>query len=318
MKRTIIYIFGPKRLSAKYYENKEIRREEGGWLKIGQTSEDNDAVDKGESAMRRIKTEVRTGIPEVCQLFDVFEFPYREGNNDDVIRTLLAEDIYTLESSKSNNREAGLDKYDIKAGREFIYGATRSQVRNALAKYERNQMLEYYRGPQFDCLMEMIQRNNMIEEEPLEPNVNEDTLEADIPPNEWCDKLWDRVIAKLSESINAPITNPRGRPYIIMKSETKVLSYVLGYSVRYGLASVSVETYQGEIIRDRVNAFIADNQITSTIENLIMKQGAKRKDKWAWTVSDTLDKPKEELVEWFVKTATTFHNTFEQFVKMMV
>lgn len=38
MKRTIIYVFGPKRLSAKYYENKEIRQEEGGWLKIGQTS----------------------------------------------------------------------------------------------------------------------------------------------------------------------------------------------------------------------------------------------------------------------------------------
>ena len=210
MKRTIIYVFGPKRLSAKYYENKEIRREEGGWLKIGQTSEENDAVDKRESAMRRIKVEVRTGIPEVSQLFDVFEYPYREGNNDDVIRTLLAEDIYTLENSKSNNRELGLDKYDIKAGREFVYGATRCQVKNAFAKYERNLMLEYYRGPQFDSLMEMIQRNNMIEEEPLEPNINGETSEVDVPQNEWCDKLWDRVIAKLSESIDAPITNPKG------------------------------------------------------------------------------------------------------------
>ena len=103
-----------------------------------------------------------------------------------------------------------------------------------------------------------------------------------------------------------------------MKSNTKVLSYVLGYSIRYGLASVSVETYQGEIIRDRVNDFIANNQVMSTIDNLIMKQGAKRKDKWAWTVSDTLDKPDEELIEWFVKTTTTFYNTFEQFVKMMI
>ena len=255
---------------------------------------------------------------QVCQLFDTYEFPYRDGNNDDVIRTLLAEDIYTLESSKSNNREAGLDKYDIKAGREFIYGATRNQVKNALAKYERNLMLEYYRGPQFDCLMEMIRRNNMIEEEPLEPNVNEDASEVDTSQNEWCDKLWDRVIAKLGENIDAPITNPKGRPYIIMKSNTKVLSYVLGYSVRYGLTSVSVETYRGEIIRDRVNDFIADNQVMSTIENLTMKQGAKRKDKWAWTVSDSLDKSEEELIDWFVKTAISFYNTFEQFVKMMV
>jgi len=63
MKRTIIYIFGPKRLSAKYYENREIRREEGGWLKIGQTTEKDDAVDKRESAMNRIKAETHTGIP---------------------------------------------------------------------------------------------------------------------------------------------------------------------------------------------------------------------------------------------------------------
>ena len=178
--------------------------------------------------------------------------------------------------------------------------------------------LSMVRGPQFDSLMEMIQRNYMIEEEPLEPNVNGDTSEVDVPQNEWCDKLWDRVIAKLGENIDASILNPKGRPYIIMKSNTKVLSYVLGYSVRYGLASVSVETYQGEIIRDSVNDFIAIHQVMSTIENLIMKQGAKRKDKWAWTVSDTLDKPDEELIEWFVKTSTLFYNTFEQFVKMMV
>lgn len=90
-----------------------------------------------ESALRRIKTEVRPGIPEVCQLFDVYKFPYREGNNDDVVRTLLAEDIYTLENSKFHNRETEQDKYVIKAGREFVYGATRNQVRNALAKYEK-------------------------------------------------------------------------------------------------------------------------------------------------------------------------------------
>ncbi len=318
MKRTIIYVFGPKRLSANYYENKEIRREEGGWLKIGQTTEEDDAVDKRDSALRRIKSEARTGIPEVSQLFDAFEYPYREGNNDDSIRTMLAEDIYTLENSKLHNRETEQDKYVIKAGREFVYGATRSQVRNALAKYERNLMLEYYHGPQFDSLMEMIQRNNMIVEEPLEPNVNEDASEADAPKNEWCDKLWDCVIVKLGDSIDTPITKPKGRPYIIIRSETKVLSYVLGYSVRYGLASVSIETYQGEIIRDRVNDFISNNQVTSKIENLIMKQGAKRKDKWVWTVSDTLDKSDDELTDWFVRTATTFYSTFEQFVKMMV
>lgn len=40
MKRTIIYVFGPKRLSKKYYSNGEMILEEGGWLKIGKTSDE--------------------------------------------------------------------------------------------------------------------------------------------------------------------------------------------------------------------------------------------------------------------------------------
>ena len=65
MKRTIIYVFGPKRLSPQYFSNTELSQQEGGWLKIGQTSEENDNIDKWKSAMARINQEVRTGIPEV-------------------------------------------------------------------------------------------------------------------------------------------------------------------------------------------------------------------------------------------------------------
>lgn len=54
MKRTIIYVFGPKRLSSHYISNIELNREDGGWLKIGQTSEDDDNKDKLDSAMERI------------------------------------------------------------------------------------------------------------------------------------------------------------------------------------------------------------------------------------------------------------------------
>lgn len=54
MKRTIIYVFGPKRLSPQYSSNTELKLQEGGWLKIGQTSEENDNIDKWESAMVRI------------------------------------------------------------------------------------------------------------------------------------------------------------------------------------------------------------------------------------------------------------------------
>ena len=104
MKRTIIYVFGPKRLAAKYFANDEMAQQEGGWLKIGQTSETDDQKDKWDCAMNRIKAETHTGIPEVCQLYDVFEYPYKAGNNDYVLRTILAEDMYHLECSKMHNR----------------------------------------------------------------------------------------------------------------------------------------------------------------------------------------------------------------------
>lgn len=47
MKRTIIYVFGPKRLTPQYSSNTELKLQEGGWLKIGQTSEENDNIDNG-------------------------------------------------------------------------------------------------------------------------------------------------------------------------------------------------------------------------------------------------------------------------------
>ena len=148
MKRTIIYVFGPKRLSPQYSSNTELKLQEGGWLKIGQTSEENDNIDKWESAMVRINQEVRTGIPEVCQLFEVFEYPEQTGKTDDTVRSLLTDDIYNLECSKVHNQN--IDKYEIRAGREFVYGVTRSQVVNAIAKFERNLILDNYGKEGFD------------------------------------------------------------------------------------------------------------------------------------------------------------------------
>jgi len=309
MKRTIIYVFGPKRLSAKYFANSEMNQHEGGWLKIGQSSTDDDSEDKWGCAIKRIKGETHTGIPEVCQLYDVFEYPFKEGNNDDVLRTILAEDIYSLECSKSHNRE--LEKYEIKAGREFVYGVTRSQVMNAVAKYERNLILEYYQKETFDYLMQLIQRNNAIEEVPFEPNDTTNPSEQENSKYNWYNQLWDKVISRIQLDVN--ITNPKGRPYIFFKSPSNSqLSYVLGYSVRYGITSVSIETYQGETMRDCINKFISENDIMAKIPVLKMNQGVKNKEKWAWSVSDTSDKTDNELIDWFVSTLLLFYKSFER------
>lgn len=311
MKRTIIYVFGPKRLSPQYSSNTELKLQEGGWLKIGQTSEENDNIDKWESAMARINKEVRTGIPEVCQLFEVFEYPEQTGNTDDAIRSLLTDDIYNLECSKVHNQN--IDKYVIRAGREFVYGVTRSQVLNAIAKFERNLILDNYGKEGFDNLMQMIKDNNSGDS-PLEINQDMDSS-AEISTNkksEWCDNLWNSVIDKIKSTIGSSISNPKGRPYINFNSpRRKDFFYDCGYSVRYGITTVTISTLNGEDAKTQMDEFIAKNDVLTQLPDLKLKQGTKQKNKWAWLITDTLDKTDDELVNWFADTILKFYSIFE-------
>lgn len=311
MKRTIIYVFGPKRLSPQYSSNTELKLQEGGWLKIGQTSEENDNIDKWESAMVRINQKVRTGIPEVCQLFEVFEYPEQTGNTDDAIRSLLTDDIYNLECSKVHNQN--IDKYEIRAGREFVYGVTRSQVLNAIAKFERNLILDNYGKEGFDNLMQMIKDNNSGDS-PLEINQDIDPS-AEISTNkksEWCDNLWNSVIDKIKSTIGSSISNPKGRPYINFNSpRRKDFFYDCGYSVRYGITTVTISTLNGEDAKTQMDEFIAKNDVLTQLPDLKLKQGTKQKNKWAWLITDTLDKTDDELVNWFADTILKFYSIFE-------
>ena len=311
MKRTIIYVFGPKYLSPQYSSNTELKLQEGGWLKIGQTSEENDNIDKWESAMVRINQEVRTGIPEVCQLFEVFEYPEQTGNTDDAIRSLLTDDIYNLECSKVHNQN--IDKYEIRAGREFVYGVTRSQVLNAIAKFERNLILDNYGKEGFDNLMQMIKDNNSGDS-PLEINQDIDPS-AEISTNkksEWCDNLWNSVIDKIKSTIGSSISNPKGRPYINFNSpRRKDFFYDCGYSVRYGITTVTISTLNGEDAKTQMDEFIAKNDVLTQLPDLKLKQGTKQKNKWAWLITDTLDKTDDELVNWFADTILKFYSIFE-------
>ena len=311
MKRTIIYVFGPKRLSPQYFSNTELSQQEGGWLKIGQTSEENDNIDKWKSAMARINQEVRTGIPEVCQLFEVFEYPDQMGNTDDNIRSLLTDDIYNLECSKVHNQN--IDKYEIRAGREFVYGVTRSQVLNAIAKFERNLILDNYGKEGVDNLMQMIKDNNSGES-PLEINQEIDSS-AEISTNkksEWCDNLWNNIIDKIKGTIGSTISNPKGRPYISFNSPSrKDFFYDCGYSVRYGITTITISTFNGEKAKEETDDFITKNIILTLLPDLKLKQGTKQKDKWAWLITDTLNKPDEELVNWFADNILKFYSIFE-------
>ena len=314
MKRTIIYVFGPKRLSARYFSNTELNQEDGGCLKIGQTSETDDNRDKWECAMGRINQETRTGIPEVCQLFDVFEFPDMSGNVDDRIRDLLTNDVYNLECSKIHNQN--IDKYEIKAGREFVYGVTRNQVLNTIAKFERDLILEHYGKEDFEDFMELIKHNNSGEL-PFEPE--SDSTDIPVTSNEvsdakviWCNNIWERVIARVKDKVQSHINNPMGRPYIGFKSPThEGFVYDCGYSVRYNTVTVSIYTTNGEKAKDYMQNFISNNNVLSQLPNLKQRPGAKQDGKWIWLATDTLDKTDEELVNWFVDTILKFYSIFE-------
>lgn len=314
MKRTIIYVFGPKRLSARYFSNTELNQEDGGWLKIGQTSETDDNRDKWECAMGRINQETRTGIPEVCQLFDVFEFPDMSGNVDDRIRDLLTNDVYNLECSKIHNQN--IDKYEIKAGREFVYGVTRNQVLNTIAKFERDLILEHYGKEDFEDFMELIKHNNSGE---LPFELESDSTDIPVTSNEvsdakviWCNNIWERVIARVKDKVQSHINNPMGRPYIGFKSPThEGFVYDCGYSVRYNTVTVSIYTTNGEKAKDYMQNFISNNNVLSQLPNLKQRPGAKQDGKWIWLATDTLDKTDEELVNWFVDTILKFYSIFE-------
>ena len=314
MKRTIIYVFGPKRLFSQYFSNTELNQQDGGWLKIGQTSETDDNRDKWECAMGRINQETRTGIPEVCQLFDVFEFPDMSGNVDDRIRDLLTNDVYNLECSKIHNQN--IDKYEIKAGREFVYGVTRNQVLNTIAKFERDLILEHYGKEDFEDFMELIKHNNSGEL-PFEPE--SDSTDIPVTSNEvsdakviWCNNIWERVIARVKDKVQSHINNPMGRPYIGFKSPThEGFVYDCGYSVRYNTVTVSIYTTNGEKAKDYMQNFISNNNVLSQLPNLKQRPGAKQDGKWIWLATDTLDKTDEELVNWFVDTILKFYSIFE-------
>ena len=122
------------------------------------------------------------------------------------------------------------------------------------------------------------------------------------------------MIEKIRDHVHSHISKPVGRSYFGFKSPTHdSFDYCISYSVRYGLTNIEIRTHSGEAQKQKMIEYIAANEdIRSQFPNLIMEQGAKNKDKWSWIISDTLDKPFNELVDWFATTFLTFYKTFEK------
>lgn len=312
MDRKIIYVFGPLRLYEKYMNNQPLDRNEGGWLKIGETSAGAISSDenKWDIAYKRVSVEPRTGIPEVSRLYDVFEFPYKNCKVDYLIRSILAEDIYTFETSKQHNR--GINGYEIKAGTEFVYGANRSQVINAIIKYEHGLLMQDYDSDEtFNEIREMIKRNH--EDETMDISDDNDTTNTQVQNNEscWYDTIFDRVVKRMSD-FNIKVSHPSGKGYATFKSSKLTnFYYIFTISSRYNKISAGIESYNGgESAMIMFDDLLSKTNIKNKY-NIVKAQGVKRASKWAWSISESLDKSDDEIVEWMVSVMIEFYNDIE-------
>lgn len=313
MDRKIIYVFGPLRLYEKYMNNQPLERYEGGWLKIGETSADasNSNENKWDLAYKRVSVEPRTGIPEVSRLYDVFEFPHKNCKVDDLIRNILAEDIYTFETSKQHNR--GINGYEIKAGTEFVYGANRSQVINAIIKYEHGLLLQDYDSDKtFNEIREMIKRNHEDETMDVSNDTDNDNISVvKTAEDNWNEQIFERIINRLNH-LNIKIVHTSGKAYAYFKS-TKFpeFAYIFNISTRYNKINAGIETYNGGEPAMLMFDEVLDKTSIKNKYNIVKTQGVKRTIKWAWTVSDTLDKSDNEIVDWIVTVMIDLYNDIE-------
>jgi len=158
---TIVYVFGPEQCGDKYLNNDVLTREAMEWVKIGQTDFDG-IIDEvtpemlKEQSMKRIKQEIKTGIPVTCKIFDVFIFPKVRENGvvrnvkiDNLIRRKLCEEIFSIENSMKINKEVRNDNSLIPAGDEFVYGASRPQILYAVQSYDH----ELFANDEYDVNM---------------------------------------------------------------------------------------------------------------------------------------------------------------------
>lgn len=308
MEKTIIYVFGPKRLGSDYRNNKELPNDETGWLKIGLTTSNDENADKWDVAIKRIGQEVKTGISETCVLLDVFEYPSLSGKPDDEIRRLMTDDVYNLSNSKANNKLVKNDQYEIKAGQEFVYGASRAKVLAAIAKFERNLIIKYRKAfpDMFETLIELVEKNMQDAAGETDDSTNSSQQQTD--------DFWEKVIDKLPDNIKEKSNHSKGKNYVTIKTRHPGCKwYFLTYNVKQESTSVALETYDGGLkVRDSVESYIEQNNIRTIINNLQQpKQGTRNPNKYSWEIRGEYSGEEESVIQWFVENTKILYNAFE-------
>lgn len=305
MERTIIYVFTPKRLQEEYFNGVQFKECTTEWLKIGMTSTSNDNEDKWDAAFTRINQEVRTGISEPCVLVDVFEYPKLNGKPDNVIRNLMTNNVFELQDSKQHNKSVDQQKYEIKAGQEYIYGASKKQVWAAIAVFERNLLIENQGANNFKDFIECITKNNETAIEDQENNMTIKIDNKDI-------KIYDEIVNDLSNNQIKAI-HPSNKNYGYIQSKGKISCYSFSFSRKHNQAIIAVETIGGVSDMQEIEEYITNNNIRQNIALNAPEQGMKKQDKYSWKLIKQYENYDEvNIKNWFVENIIKIYNTFNQ------
>ena len=165
---TIVYVFGPEQCEEKYFKDEVLTRDAGEWVKIGETGFKGDIETITDEIMKkealcRILQESRTGIPVTSALYDVFIFPYKS-HTDDSIRDILCKEIYEMENSRQINKE--LEDGKIPAGKEFVYGVRRRNIKFAVQSFDHDLIAKAYDSDDAETQIKVLAKicycNNVI------------------------------------------------------------------------------------------------------------------------------------------------------------
>lgn len=129
---------------------------------------------------------------------------------------------------------------------------------------------------------------------------------------DWAGKLWQPIKEQLLSNVNIKMSIPKEKPYSHISSEViPGAIYALTYSVRGGVASVSLETFGGEETKRKVEEKIATAPAGHPLREAMVAQGKRNKNKWAWSLSTNIDKGDAGIVNWYVDTVLALYRFME-------
>ena len=132
--------------------------------------------------------------------------------------------------------------------------------------------------------------------------------EADVP---WAEIIWTPLKEKLSKLSDIKGSKPADRSYAIYKIKSINAQIVPWYRVKTNEAGVALETYGGDEVKAIIDDLLSKATADSAVRQAELSQGKKNKDKWNWTLINTIDKYDSNIIQWYADTILAFYRAIE-------